>query len=189
MNFARERFSRVIQGPESVEVAQAVRDQEQSKVRWPYPWVFPPRGAIRVTAGADTSGTLAVPVAATPTQGLVYVVEQGFQFVLQAIVVQYLKSGALGFPNPGDFTWSLTLNKPFGVASFQGNFVQGFTNVDVPLGSLQIPWPLVCGDIMAPNDSLAIVFNNVNLNSGAPNFFKALFLGWKWPVGPDSTCR
>lgn len=176
------RYSSTLQGPESIAAAQALREQRLAKTQWPYPWCFPPDGAIRVTAGADTSGTLAVPVAATPTQGLLYTVDEGFQFALEALVVEYMNAGQIGVANPGDFLWSLTLNQPVGITSFQGSPIQGFSLVDVPLGTLQIPWPLECAEIFQPNDSIRSVFTNVNLASGAPNFFKTILLGWKWPV-------
>lgn len=172
----------VLQGPDSIAAAQALRESRTAKHDWPFPWVFPPRGATRVTAGADSSGTLVVPVAATLTQGLVYTVDQGFQFALEAIVIEYLAAGVQGVVNPGDFTWNLTLNQPVGVTTFQGSPIQGLTNVDVPFGSLVIPWSLFCADVFQPNDCIRSTFLNVNLPPGVPNYFKTLLLGWKWPV-------
>lgn len=177
------RLAVTLQGPDSVAAAQALRESRLSKNQWPFPWVFPPPGATRVTAGADSSGTIPVPVAATPTQGLLYTVDEGFQFALESIVVEYLNAGTRGLWNPGDVFWSLTLNQPVGVFVFQGSPIQGLTNVDVPLGTLQIPWPLKCADLFQPNDQIRSVFNNVNLTDGSPNFFKTILLGWKWPVG------
>jgi hypothetical protein len=94
-----------------------------------------------------------------------------------------LNAGAIGLVNPGDFLWSLTLNQPVGVTTFQGSPIQGLTNVDVPLGTLQIPWPLECAELFQPNDCIRSVFTNVALGDGVPNYFKTLLLGWKWPVG------
>jgi len=175
-------FTSVLQGPDAIAAAQALREERALKSHWPFPWCFPPPGAIRVTAGADTSGTLAVPVAGTPTQGLLYTVDEGFQFALEALVVEYLNSGSPGLWNPGDALWSLTLNQPVGVTTFQGSPIQGFSNVDVPLGTLQIPWPLECAEMFQPNDAIRSVFTNVALGTGAQNYFKTLLLGWKWPV-------
>lgn len=183
--FDRNGGVATLEGPDTVQAAQGVRDLQQAKKEWPYPWVYPPPGAIRVSAGLDTSGTLAVPtIAAGATQGLLYTVDEGFQFALEALVVEFIASGQVGVANPGDFTWSLTLNRPVGVSSLQGSDVQGYTNVDVPLGSLQIPWPLLCPEIFYPNDAIRAVFTNVALGStGAPNYFKTILLGWRWPVG------
>lgn len=174
-----------LQGPESIAAAQALREERAARNQWPFPWSFPPPGAIRVTAGADASGTLIVPAVATPTAGLTYTVDEGFQFALEAIVVSFLNAGALGLANPGDFTWSLTLNQPVGITSFQGSPIQGFSSVDVPLGTLQIPWPLFCPELFQPNDTIRAVFTNVNLTDTEPNYFKTLFLGWKWPAVPS----
>lgn len=172
----------MLQGPDSIAGAQALREDRVNKTRWPYPWVFPPEGAVRVTAGADTSGTLAVPAAGTPTQALLYVVDEGFQFALEALVVVYLNAGAVGLWGPGDALWSLTLNQPVGISTFQGSPVQGFSNVDVPLGSLVRPFDLWCPELFEPNDAVRVVLNNVALGEDDPNFFKAILLGWKWPV-------
>lgn len=181
------RTNGTLQGPEAIAAAQALREERAARNQWPFPWSFPPPGAIRVTAGADTSGTLVVPAvnAGVFTEGLVYTVNEGFQFALEAIVVEYLNAGAAGLVNPGDLLWSLTLNQPVGVASFQGSPVQGLANVDIPLGTLQIPWPLFCAELFQPNDTIRSVFQNVALADGAPNYFKTLFLGWQWPAVPS----
>lgn len=181
--YVSRRANSVLQGPESIAAAQQLREERAAKSQWPYPWSFPPPGAIRVTAGADASGTIPVPVAATPTQGLLYTVDEGFQFALEAIVVEYINSGVIGLWSPGDVLWSLTLNTPVAVATFQGSPIQGFNLVDVPLGTLQIPWPMVCAELFQPNDAIRSVFTNVNLAAGAPNFLKTILLGWKWPAG------
>lgn len=177
------RSNGVLQGPDAIAAAQALREERAAKHQWPFPWSFPPPGATRVTAGADSSGTLLVPAVATPTQGLLYTVDEGFQFALEAIVVEYLNAGAHGLWNPGDALWSLTLNQPVGVTTFQGSPIQGLTNVDVGLGTLQIPWHLFCAELFQPNDAIRAVFTNVALADGSPNYFKTLLLGWKWPAG------
>jgi len=179
------KYSMVLEGPDQVRGAAARREQVKHKTEWPYPYLFAPPGAIRVTAGADSSGTLIVPVAATPTQGLIYTVDEGYLFALERLVVIYMTAGAQGNWNPGDATWSLTVDQPVGVVNYQGMNVQGLTNVDVPLGSLQFPWPLECPEIFSPNDTVRIAFTNTNLNSGAGNYFKSILLGWRWPGSVD----
>ena len=171
-------------GPESVAAAHSLRETVAAKSQWPYPWIYPPPGARRVTAGADSSGTIVVPtVAAGVTQGLLYTVTQGYQFALEALVVQYLAAGAPGSVIPGQFTWSIDLNLPVGVTSFQGSPIQGFTTVDVQLGNLVIPWPLVCPEIFQGGDVIRSKFTNVTTPDGAPNYFKTILLGWEWPTG------
>lgn len=173
----------MLQGPEAIAAAQALREERAAKSQWPFPWSFPPPSASRVTAGVGASGTLAVPAAGVATQGLLYTVDEGFQFALEAIVVVYLNAGFAGLVNPGDFLWSLTLNQPVGVTTFQGSPIQGFNNCDVGLGTLQIPWCLWCAELFQPNDAIRSVFTNVNLGAGSPNYFKTILLGWKWPAG------
>lgn len=110
--------------------------------------------------------------------------EQGFQFALQSLVVQYL-GNSRSAAAPGDFVWSLTVNQPIGIGSFQGSVVQGFSLVDVGLGAVQrqhvngrllVPWPLECPEIFQPNDSIRSVFINVNFVPGAPNFLVQIYL-------------
>jgi hypothetical protein len=155
------------------ELALEAEARERTKQRrWPYPWSYSPDGAIRVTS---IPTTIATPAPGTPTQGLLYTVDEGFQFALTHLVVLYIG----GTPDPGAFNWSLTLNQPVGVTSFQGVGVQGFTAVDVSLGTIQIPWPLDCAELFQPNDAIRVVFTNNTLGGG---FFKSILLGWKWPA-------
>ena len=123
-----------------------------------------------------------VPAAGTATEGLLYKVSDGFQFALEALVVEYLNDGVLGKWKPGAAVWSLTRNQPVGVFTFQGSPIQGLTNVDVGLGTLQIPWPLECAELFQPNDEIRVVFTNTAIGVGDPNYFKSMLLGWKWPV-------
>jgi hypothetical protein len=177
----KRRWNHPLEGPKAIAAATALSEERAKRSAWPYPWTYPPPGAIRVSAGLDSSGTIAVPVAGTPTQGILYTVEEGFQFCLTHIVVEFLTSGIIGPWNPGDALWSLTVNRPVGLTTFQGYVAQGFSGVDVPLGTLQIPWPLEMADFFDANEALRIVLTNVNLSSGDPNFFKCILLGWRWP--------
>jgi hypothetical protein len=178
-------FRRTLQGPEATIAAEALRQERDSKQQWPYPWIYPPPGATRVQAGADASGTIVAPVLATPTQGLAYTVDEGFQFALTHLVVIFINSTTANQGvAPGAFLWSLTVNQPVGVTTFQGSPVQGFASLDVPLGNLVIPWPLEMPELFQPNDTVRSVFTNVSLGVGAPNYLKTILLGWKWPALP-----
>jgi hypothetical protein len=175
--------NQTLQGPEMVRAAQALRQDRDSKQQWPYPWVYPPPGAIRVLAGADATGTIVTPAQnLAAVQGLAYTVDEGFQFALTHLVVMFLKDTGPSPVAPGSFTWSLDVNLPVGVSSFQGSPVQGFSNVDVPLGSLFYPWPLLMCEFFQPNDCIRSKFVNISLGVDAPNYFKTLLLGWKWPA-------
>jgi hypothetical protein len=177
-------YRRTLQGPEAVAAANALRMERDSKQQWPYAWSYPPPGAIRVLAGADSSGTIVTPAQnVAAVQGLAYTVDEGFQFALTDLVVIAIitNSGNQGVA-PGAFTWSLDVNLPVGVTTFQGSPIQGFASVDVPLGNLYEPWPVSMPELFQPNDTIRSKFVNVSLNVGAPNYFKTIFLGWKWPV-------
>jgi hypothetical protein len=137
----------------------------------PYPWTFRPRDAIRVTA----QNSLPVPGFGIVTEALLYTVNQGYNFALQDVVVRVIGRAA----SPGDFHWSMDVNAPVGVPSFQGTPVQGFTNVDVPLGTLEIPWPLEAPEIFNPNDAIRIKVNNASIGRA---FFHCMLLGWRWPM-------
>jgi len=158
---------------------QAVERARDRKREWPYRWSFPAPAAIRFTA----QSSIAVPtVAAGETQALLYTVEQGYRLALESVIVEYLANGRRGNANPGDFTWTVDLNTPEGTPSFQGQGIQGLTAIDVPLGRLDLPWPLECPELFEPNDAVRVKFINVNLFSGLPNQFKAVLMGWRWPV-------
>ena len=173
-----------LQGPEAIQAAHALQQEREAKQQWPYPWSFPPPGATRVTAGADASGTIPTPLQnIAPVQGLLYTVDEGMQFVLTDIVVLYINTNTANLgAAPGSFLWSLDVNLPAGTFSFQGSPIQGFANVDVPLGSLWEPWPMKMPELFQPNDAIRSKFVNVSLAEGAPNYFKTIILGWKWPV-------
>lgn len=178
------RNGTVLQGPEAILAGAAVRADRESKQQWPYPWSYPPPGATRVTAGLDASGTIVTPAQnVAAVQGLAYTVDQGFQFALTGLVVIYINgtTANLGIA-PGAFTWSLDVNLPVGVSSFQGSPVQGFTAVDVPIGSLSAPWPLPMPEFFQSNDCIRSKFVNLSASVGAPNYFKTVLLGWKWPA-------
>jgi hypothetical protein len=177
-------YRRTLQGPEAIQAAESLRQSRDSKEQWPYPWVYPPPGAIRVQAGVDSTGTIVTPAQnVAAVQGLAYTVDEGFQFALTDLVVIYINgtTASLGAA-PGSFTWSLDVNLPVGVNTFQGSPVQGFGSVDVPLGALYLPWRLPMPEMFQPNDTIRSKFVNLTLGIGAPNYFKTILLGWKWPA-------
>lgn len=179
------RYGTVLQGPESIAAAQALRNERAQKEQWPYPWVYPPPGAIRVLAGGDSSGTIVTPAQnVAAVQGVAYTVDEGFQFALTELVVAYFNTTTANTGiAPGAFKWSLDVDSPVGLTSFQGSPIQGLTNIDVPLGSLVLPWPLRMPELFQPNQTIRSKFVNVSLAVGLPNYFKTILLGWKWPVG------
>jgi hypothetical protein len=171
----------VLEGPEIIDAAQPTSEPE-SKRMWPYPWTYPPPGATRVQAGMDASGTIVTPAqGVAAVQGLLYVVDQGFQFALTDVIVIYINTTTANQGcAPGSFLWSLDVNSPVGVPFLQGSPIQGFTNIDVP--TLALPWPLRMPEFFGPNDAIRSKFVNVSLAVGAPNYFKTILLGWRWPV-------
>ena len=172
---------KAIPRPCQCDAAQLALEQTERlrrmKSGWPFPSIFPSRSARRVTI----QGSILVPAVGVLTEGLAFTVDQGYQFALEKLVVQFYSAGAVGVADPGSFLWSLDLNAPIGVSNFIGSPVQGFTQVDVPLGSVVLPWPLAAPEVFAPNDCLRCKFLNVSLGPGAPNYFKVLLLGWLWP--------
>ena len=175
---------KTLQGPEAVMAANALRQERDSKQQWPYPWSFPPPGAIRVLAGADATGTIVTPAQnVAAVQGLAYTVDEGFQFALtDLVVIAIIGTTSVQGVAPGAFTWSLDVNLPVGVTTFQGSPIQGFASVDIPLGNLFEPWRLSMPELFQPNDTIRSKFVNVSLNVGTGNWFKTILLGWKWPA-------
>jgi len=157
---------------------EAIEEARIRRSAWPFEWSFPPPGAIRVTA----QNAVLVPMAASTVEGFAYTVDQGFLFALDALIVIYLNSGLPGAWSPGDATWSLDLNAPVGVPTFQGSPVQGFTAVDVPLGSQQFPFYLEMPELFHPNDTIRTKFTNVGLPTTPGNYLQTILMGWRWPV-------
>src|ERR1035437_4756709 len=114
---------RIVTGPEAVKAAAAIAATHDRRDQWPYPWSFPPPNARRVFR----VGSVLAPAPATETEVLVYRVPQGYQFWLVSIVQVYLGAGFIA--GAGDILWTLDRNRPVGVATLQGEIIQGFGNV------------------------------------------------------------
>jgi len=161
--------------PEIEEMMRVLRHREML-AEYPYPWTFPRPGAIPVRS----FGTITVPAAGVPTVVNAFTVNQGYFFALTHLVVEIISGGHMTGITPGLFNWSLDLNTP-DVSSFEAQSVQGFQGVDVPIGSLEIPWPLDCPELFNPNDTIRVRMTNIALSSGPGNSCKVAFIGWRWP--------
>jgi hypothetical protein len=171
----------VVTGPQAIRAATQLAKIQDRRDQWPYPWSFPPPSASRVTIGLGTEGTLAAPAPATQAQVLEYTVRSGFMFWLVSIVQVYLGTGFT--PGSGDIIWSLDRNTPLGGGTLQGSPIQGFQAVDVPLGSLVLPWTLDMPEVFQPYDVIrSKVLTTSAIPAGAPNYFKSVFRGWLAPA-------
>jgi len=173
-----ERMSRrFLTGAEAVKAVRKLSTSQDARDQWPYPWLFPPPGSIRVRASAS----IAAPVSGTQAQVLLYTVPSGFNFVLTRVVQLY--TGASFVPGSGDIVWSLDKNVAVGSPLVLGNPIQGFASEVVPLGSSEFPWTLDMPEILVANDQLrSKVLTTVNIPAGAPNYFTSMVMGWLAPA-------
>jgi hypothetical protein len=125
-------------------------------------------------------GSLLSPNPATQTEVLSYQVPQGFRFWLTALVQIYAGTGFT--PGSGDVLWTLDKNQPVGVVPLQGEVVQGFGSLGIPLGSLLYPWPLQMPELLLATDVLrSKVITTVAIPVGGTNYFHSVIEGWLEP--------
>lgn len=173
---------RVVTGPEAVKAAAAIAAVEDRRDQWPYPWSFPPPNAKRVFRVGSLLAPAApvFPALTVTTEVLAYQVPQGYRFWLCSIVQVYIGAGFVA--GSGDILWTLDKNRPIGVAPLQGEVVQGFAAVGLPLGSLAYPWPLDMPELLGPTDILRSKVTTTNaIPQGNSNFFHSIFSGWLEP--------
>jgi len=170
------RPMRLVTGPEAVKAAASMAAVQDRRDEWPYSWEFPPPRAIRVFQ----VGSIPSPNPATLTQVLLYKVPQGFRFWLTALVQIYAGTGFT--PGGGDILWTLDKNTPVGVGTLQGEVIQGFGGLGIPLGSLLYPWPLEMPELLAPTDELrSKILTTAAIPVGGTNYFHSIFCGWLEP--------
>ena len=167
---------RIVTGPEAVKAVASMAATQDRRDQWPYPWNFPPPNALRVFR----VGSLLSPNPATQTEVLSYQVPQGFRFWLTALVQIYAGTGFT--PGSGDVLWTLDKNQPVGVVPLQGEVVQGFGSLGIPLGSLLYPWPLQMPELLLATDVLrSKVITTVAIPVGVTNYFHSVIEGWLEP--------
>lgn len=176
----------VVTGPQAVKTITKLGRMQDRRDQWPYPWLFPPPSAKRVTIGLGAEGTLAAPAPATQATVLSYEVPGGQQFLLTSIVQIYLGPDGKGtgfVPGSGSILWTLDRNSPLGLVVPQGSVIQDFAAVDVALGSLVYPWTLDMPELFSPWDAIrSKVIVTAAIPTGAPNYFKSIFRGWLYPA-------
>ena len=167
---------RVASGPEATMAADAKRQLEAQRNLWPYPWVYPPPDSIR----RNPAGTVIAPDAAASSIILAYQVPQGFQFELTHVLFGVYSTNMSAAGAPGDFTYSITRNKPSTGTVLQGVAINDFINFPLPLGSpTQGAFQLARSENFGPTDVIRVTVTNVNGNPGPPNFACAMLAGWE----------
>ena len=155
---------------------EAVRRELQALDVYPFPWETPPPGSEHFFG----FGTVVTPALGTTVQVLQYNVKNNYHAAARAILFEYTG----GAYNPGDFTWSITVNEPVGSSLANGVPWKDYVNVPFNVGSRQAgPWPVLSGElsIFSSKDQIRMVATNIGLGVGAPNYFCAALVGWEWP--------
>lgn len=185
---------RVLSGPAAVKAFNRVRETEQRRDAWPYEWLCPSEAAKPVFQSA----VIAAPAVNTQALVLEYTVPAGEQFALCGLVQLY--SGAGYVPGDGDILWSVDVDSPLGVLSFQGFPLPGLGLIQIPLGGFvgtagaggvatpwefRKPWILkqnavLRSKVYLPDPNPVTGVNNA-ISAGSPNFLISVFSGFTWP--------
>lgn len=165
----------LVNGVDAVRAAERLREQRQNQEQWPYLHVYPPADSIPV----ERIGTIASPAVGLTAVALAYTVPQGYRFILKSVLAQ----ATGGTFDPGDVTWTLTLNQDPAVSTLIGSRVQGLTTVPVSLGNwvYGTKWHLERSYEFAPLDELRWIGTNVNFGVGVPNYFTGGLFGYLIP--------
>jgi hypothetical protein len=155
--------TRILRGNEVSRAMDKVNREQRRRREAPYEWLYPPPESIRV----HVKGSIATPAASTETLVLSYQVPSNRRFYLSHLTQQYVGGNSSTIlPGDGNISWNLTVNIPVGVTSWQGYYVQGFSeslaagNGGFPLGNFQgglnSPYPLVKPELVGPDNTLRL---------------------------------
>ena len=174
---------RVYQGVDAVIAADALRQAQTNREKWPYMHVHPPVNAepVHVIGSVVTPDIVAnVGLAAATVVVLAYQVPSGFRFYLRGII-QSCVGGAFF---PGAALWTIDRNTPIGVANVQAQPEQGLVAVPVPLGAFLPAFKIdefYRAYEFEPLDVVRSKATNVGLGVGDPNYFLSGFFGYLVP--------
>ena len=174
--FGGGRFKCCTSGHEfqQARLLEAVRQSVKRKEAWPYYYEFPPASSIPVHA----IGSAASPAVGVVAPVLVYLVPEGFRFILEEIL-QDFQGAAI---NPNDALW--TVDRDVQPPNPRGLPINGLAQTPIPLGSIPrgVKWPLPRAYEFAPLTVLRSTVVNVNLGVGLPNQFVSGFFGYLLPA-------
>ena len=145
---------------------------------WPYAWLFPGVHSKAVHA----HGEIATPAAPSALTAIfTYQVPTGMIFVLRGLMCG---SNASNWTvGSGDVTFSLDVVTSGGPrpVEFYGN-----SSILVPLGSTELPWPILGRLEFESEETLQLaVTNNANANGG---FVYGALVGHLYPAGEHRRC-
>ena len=166
-------------GPSFIRDAWNVFRRKGAREQWPYPWSYPPPGAIPVHQYAG----IAMPAASSP-QALVleYTVPNGFTFILTGIIAEARTAGVFNSalaPGDGSLVWILDEEQPLGQTYPSGAAVTDFSQLTVPMGSFESgPWPLAAPFAFAARHTLRWKILNVSNTTAGAYVANGLF-GWR----------
>jgi len=167
----------IAQGPGLVKAADSIRQMQERRDNWPYPWVYPPPGSER----RNPFGFTVMPAVAASAVVLTFNIPTGFVFEMDAIMFAAVTTAFAPIGNPGDYTFSVNRNTPVTGVAPQGSPLTDFQNVPFPMGNpaTSAMWPLRRSEKFAPLDVVRVYVNNVSGVGGAPNFAVAMIGGWQ----------
>lgn len=169
-----------VNAQDSVFAANKLRSNKKRSEQWPYPWSYPPPGALNVMP----SGSIPAPQVGQQTQVLAYRVPIGLKFYLVGIIQQFAGSGFV--EGAGSALWTLDKDSPVSSGSqpVQSSSVAWFLNLPFTLGSFDHgPIYLAMPELFA---ATTIIRSKVTtaaggITPGGSNFFTTILFGWTVP--------
>jgi len=164
---------RFLSGADSVKATARLTEQFTNRALWPYPWIFPPKDALKVMP----FGVIPAPAPATTTAILVYQVPTGFNFACLGLLQDFQGTGFI--PGSGNALWDLLLNP-----GVQNLAVEGCAQVPFNYGKVTagVWYPFPSPVVFASNDTIqSQVTTTADIAAGSPNYFISQLFGWLWP--------
>jgi hypothetical protein len=167
-----------LNGPSSTHAANKIRQLQQSKTQWPYPWEFPQENSN----DAQPFGSIPCPAGGVLTEIMEYTVPTGMRFYLKGIVQQFVGAGFV--QGSGNALWTLDQDTPIGASPLQGLSIPFYYEQPFTLGSFDNgPWLFSMPHIFEAGDTLrSKVITDGTIPAGAPNFFVTILTGWTVPA-------
>lgn len=168
----------LLAGSEAMRGGEAIRRDREARTKFPYVWENAPPASEHLSAW----GAALVPAQGSAIEVVSYTVKQNYNAVLRYVMMEFTGAAYL----PGDFTFSVTVDKPvLTLIVPEGYTMKDYNAVPFNIGSRAGgPWPIMSGEesILTSGQVVRIVGANVNLTEGTPNYFLGALIGFTWPA-------
>jgi hypothetical protein len=167
-----------VNGPDSTRAANKIRQLQDAKTQWPYPWeAAPPNAKNRLPFGS-----IPCPAGGVLTQIMQFTVPTGMRFYLKGILNQFEGAGlVLG---SGNALWTLDRDTPIGSSFLPALVIADFYQQPFTLGNFNNgPFPFAMPEVFEAGAVIrSKVITDGTITPGAPNYFVTLLYGYTVPA-------